>query len=82
MRSAPDWMIVLQLSGPRALEDCSSFGVVHGACTRRCSSCASPSIGRRSCVSESRSRTVTVPSVTLSWSIVTQKGVPISSWRR
>ncbi len=34
---------------------------VHGACTRRCSSCASPSIGRRSWVSESRSRTVTVP---------------------
>ena len=36
----------------------------------------------RSCASESRSRTVTVRSSSDWWSIVTQNGVPISSWRR
>ena len=58
------------------------FGVCHGAATRRASSSASPSIGSRSCSSESRSRTVTVPSSSDWWSIVTPNGVPISSWRR
>src|SRR4029077_15208889 len=59
-----------------------SFGVVHGALTRRSISSAMPSIGTRSCASESRSRSVTVRSSTLWWSIVRQNGVPISSWRR
>lgn len=36
----------------------------------------------RSCVIESRWRTVTTSSFIVSPSIVTQKGVPISSWRR
>ena len=36
----------------------------------------------RSCASESRSRTVTVRSSSVWWSIVTHYGVPISSWRR
>ncbi len=42
-----------------------SFGVVHGALTRRSISSAIPSIGMRSCASESRSRSVTVRSSTL-----------------
>ena len=43
---------------------------------------ASPSIGTRSWVSESRSRRVTVSSSAVSPSIVIPQGVPISSWRR
>ena len=38
--------------------------------------------GTRSCVMESRSRTVTASSSSVSKSTVTQYGVPISSWRR
>ena len=38
--------------------------------------------GTRSWTSVSRSRSVTVPSLAVSPSIVMQKGVPISSWRR
>ena len=41
-----------------------------------------PSIGTRSWVIESRSRTVTAPSSSDSTSTVTHHGVPISSWRR
>ena len=41
-----------------------------------------PSTGTRSCVIESRSRTVTAPSSSESTSTVTHHGVPISSWRR
>jgi hypothetical protein len=41
-----------------------------------------PPIAIRSWVIESRSRTVTFPSPPVSKSIVTQKGVPASSWRR
>ena len=37
---------------------------------------------RGSCSSESRSRSVTVSSSSVWWSIVTAYGVPISSWRR
>ena len=46
------------------------------------SSSAMPATGIRSCVSESRSRSVTVPSSSVWWSTVTAYGVPISSWRR
>ena len=41
-----------------------------------------PSKPIRSCFIESRSRTVTASSVSVSKSTVTQNGVPISSWRR
>lgn len=40
------------------------------------------SIGSRSCRMVSRSRMVTVPSVSVWWSTVMQKGVPMASWRR
>jgi len=39
-------------------------------------------MGMRTCCIESRSRTVTVPSFSVSPSIVTHQGVPTSSWRR
>ena len=45
-------------------------------------SSGSSSIATRSCSSESRSRSVTVRFSSDSWSMVTQYGVPISSWRR
>ena len=51
----------------------TSFSPIHAG---------SSSTLRRTWVIASRSRTVTVPSSTVSKSTVTQKGVPISSWRR
>jgi len=60
----------------------SSFGERHGAASRAARSSPSASIATRSWARESRSRTVTVWSSSVWWSIVTQYGVPISSWRR
>ena len=42
----------------------------------------SPATGTLCCCMLSRSRTVTQPSLSESWSTVMQKGVPIASWRR
>ena len=55
-------------------------GAAH--CTRSSSRSASSATGTRSWLSESRSRSVTVSSSSVWWSIVTPNGVPISSWRR
>ena len=59
-----------------------SFGDVQGSFSRLVSSSASSAIAILSCLSESRSRSVTVSSSIVWWSTVTPQGVPISSWRR
>ena len=51
-------------------------------CRRAVTASTRRSSGTRSCVVESRSRTVTALSSSESKSIVTHRGVPISSWRR
>jgi hypothetical protein len=60
----------------------ATFGEVQGAASRPASQSGSSSIATRLWLSVSRSRTVTVRSSSDWWSIVTQYGVPISSWRR
>jgi len=60
----------------------ASFGLRQSSSSLARRRSASPSIGTRSWVSESRSRRVTVSSSAVSPSIVIPQGVPISSWRR
>ena len=60
----------------------ASFGLRQSSASLARRRSASPSIGTRSWVSESRSRRVIVSSSAVSPSIVIPQGVPISSWRR
>src|SRR6266700_118352 len=66
----------------RVLLCSSALGSGYFQVTRSCRYIGNSSMATRTCVMPSRSRTVTVLSSSVWKSTVTQKGVPISSWRR
>ena len=75
------WPLLARLGGDGPVADPTPLGHADGP-SRSATQPATWSIPTRTCVMASRSRIVTVRSVSVSWSIVMHHGVPTSSCRR